>query len=416
METRQLLRWCISTASALVTFAIAGTANAQGASITGKVTSEQGREIQGANVVIPDLNISVATNAAGNYTIAIPAARLNGTPTVVRIRAIGYVPRSTTVVLNPGTQTANFSLAQDINKLEAVVTTGVTGATAQRNLPFAVSRLDESDMKVPAVNPLSQMQGKVPGATIVSASGRPGAAPAVLLRGPTAITGSGRGQSPLYIVDGVILSDQGSNTGGGGLPDINPQDIESIEVLKGAAAASLYGAYAGNGVITIRTKRGYSSTDGVHFNARTEIGTSDVENHILIAQGHALELDETGTRFCLGPASGVTRFQCVRTIDYATEAFRRLISRSRLLVHSRSIQGLLSAAPMPRCGPPIWCVAGRDSTTTPCLNSFVRSRWSIIPSICADTMETPLFIVASPASIRADRSSISVDFSAPPRV
>lgn len=322
MNTRKLLHWCIYPASVLATFAITATAHAQGAVIAGKVTSEQGREIQGANVVIPELNISVATNAAGNYTISIPAARLNGSNVAVRIRAIGYVPRGSIVALNPGSQTANFTLAEDINKLEAVVTTGVTGATAQRNLPFAVSRLDESDMKVPAMNPLSQLAGKVPGATIVSASGRPGAAPAVLLRGPTAITGSGRGQSPLYIVDGVVLSDQGSNTGGGGLPDINPQDIESVEVLKGAAAASLYGAYAGNGVINIRTKRGFSSTDGVHFNVRSEIGTSDVEHHIDIAQSHALELDETGTRFCIGATSGPTRFQCTRSIDYPSEAYR----------------------------------------------------------------------------------------------
>ncbi len=321
MEIRKLLRWCAPIASALALFAIAPSAHAQGAVVSGKITSEQGREIQGANIVVPDLNISVGTNAAGNYTITIPAARLNGASTVIRVRAIGYVPRTSVLALTSGEATLNFTLAQDINKLEAVVTTGVTGATAQRNLPFAVSRLDSSDMKVPAINPLSQLAGKVPGATIVSASGRPGAAPAVILRGPTAITGSGRGQSPLYIIDGVILSNQGSNTGGGGLPDINPQDIESVEVLKGAAAASLYGAYAGNGVINIRTKRGVGSTDGVHFNARTELGTSDVEHHIAINQGHALQLDETGTRFCIG-GTGVTRFQCARSIDYAAEALR----------------------------------------------------------------------------------------------
>ena len=321
MEIRMLLRWCAPIASALAIFAIVPSAHAQGAVISGKIMSEQGREIQGANIVVPDLNISVGTNAAGNYTITIPAARLNGSSTVIRVRAIGYIPRTSVLALTSGEATLNFTLAQDINKLEAVVTTGVTGATAQRNLPFAVSRLDSSDMKVPGMNPLSQLAGKVPGATIVSASGRPGAAPAVILRGPTAITGSGRGQSPLYIVDGVILSNQGSNTGGGGLPDINPQDIESVEVLKGAAAASLYGAYAGNGVINIRTKRGVGSTDGVHFNARTELGTSDVEHHIAINQAHALLLDETGTKFCIG-GSGATRFQCARSIDYAAEALR----------------------------------------------------------------------------------------------
>ena len=321
MEIRKLLRYCVMAAFAFGFITIGQTAYAQGAVITGKVTTEQGREIQGANVIIPELNISVGTNAAGNYTITVPTARLNGNNVVLRVRAIGYVPKASTVSLSAGSQTANFSLTQDINRLEAVVTTGVAGATVATKVPFAVSRIDESDMKVPATNPLSQLAGKVPGATIVSVSGRPGASPAVLLRGPTAITGAGRGQSPLYILDGVILTDQGSSTGGGGLPDINPEDIESIEVVKGAAASSLYGARAGNGVISIKTKSGLSAGEGVKFSARSEYGTSDVEHHIPINQAHALELDETGTRFCINVA-GQGRFSCSRSIDYAHEAFR----------------------------------------------------------------------------------------------
>jgi TonB-linked SusC/RagA family outer membrane protein len=303
-------------------FGIAGSARGQAAVITGKVTSDQGREIEGANVTIPVLNISVSTNAAGNYTIAIPEARLNGSSAVLRVRSIGFVPKSSPVSLTAGSQTVSFSLTEDVNRLETVVTTGVTGATAQRNVPFSVTHLDSSDMKVPGMNPLSQLSGKVPGANIVSASGRPGAAPAVLLRGPTAITGAGRGQSPLFIIDGVLLANQGGNTGGGGIPDINPQDIESVEVLKGAAAASLYGAYAGNGVISIRTKSGRGSGDAVHLTARSEFGTGDIEHHIAINQAHALLLDETGTRFCLGPSSGATRFQCSRSIDYGAETYR----------------------------------------------------------------------------------------------
>src|SRR5882762_2725522 len=106
METRKFLHWCISIASVLATFAVAATASAQGATLTGKVTSEQGREIAGANVIIPDLNISVGTNAAGNYTIVIPAARLSGGTVAIRIRAIGYVPRGSTIALNAGQQTA----------------------------------------------------------------------------------------------------------------------------------------------------------------------------------------------------------------------------------------------------------------------------------------------------------------------
>jgi len=323
MDSRKSVsRWLFAAALVIASLASAAVVQGQGAVITGKVTSAQGREIQGANVTIPELNISVVTNANGTYNILIPQARLSGSAAVVRVRSIGYLPKATPVSLTPGTHSADFSLTEDVNRLETVVTTGVTGATAQSKVPFSVTHLDTSDMRVPAVNPLSQLAGKVPGANIVSASGRPGAAPAVLLRGPTAITGAGRGQSPIFIVDGVLLANQGSNTGGGGIPDINPQDIESVEVLKGAAAASLYGAYAGNGVITIKTKSGIGSGDGVHFTARSEYGTSDIEHPISINQSHALELDETGTRFCIAPSSGASRFTCTQSIDYASEAFR----------------------------------------------------------------------------------------------
>src|ERR1700737_1643933 len=177
MESRKLFRLCLAVLFGLCSIILTTSAHGQGAVITGKGTTEPGREIEGANVVIPELNISVGTNAAGNYTIVIPPARLSGGPATLRVRAIGFVPKSSLIALSEGPRTANFALAQDINRLEAVVTTGVTGATSQLKLPFTVSRIDSSDMKVPAANPLSQLAGKVPGAQIVAASGRPGASP-----------------------------------------------------------------------------------------------------------------------------------------------------------------------------------------------------------------------------------------------
>ena len=90
-------------------------------------------------------------------------------------------------MLRPGTITQNFVLAADVNRLSQVVVTGVAGATEQTKVTFSLARVDSADMPVAGVNPLSQLQGKVAGAQIVSASGRPGAQPAVLLRGPTSI-------------------------------------------------------------------------------------------------------------------------------------------------------------------------------------------------------------------------------------
>jgi hypothetical protein len=124
-----------------VLFGTAAVAQAQNATIQGKVTNEQGRPIEGANVFVTELGVSVGSNAAGNYTITVPGARVRGQTVVVRARAIGQRPDTKSVVLRPGVITQNFELAQDLNRLSEVVVTGVTGATEQTKTPFAISRV-----------------------------------------------------------------------------------------------------------------------------------------------------------------------------------------------------------------------------------------------------------------------------------
>ena len=173
---------------------------------------------------------------------------MSGQQLVIRARSLGFIPQNKPITIRAGSQTADFTLKQDVNRLQEVVVTGVSAGTEQKKLPFTVAHVDDKDMPVPGANPLQAIQGKVPGATIAQTSGRPGASEAVLLRGPQSINASGRSQNPLYIVDGIEIV--------GALPDLNPQDIESVEVVKGAAASSLYGSRAGNGVIQITTKSG----------------------------------------------------------------------------------------------------------------------------------------------------------------
>jgi TonB-linked SusC/RagA family outer membrane protein len=297
-------------AIAILGAATPATAQAQDAVLRGKVTSDRGEAVSGANVVVEELRLGVTTNATGDFTITVPAARVRGQQIVVRARGIGFKPGSKAVTLTPGEQTVDLTLAYDVNLLEAVVVTGVQEATEQVKVPFTVSRVDASQLPVPAANPLAQLQGKVPGANIVSASGRPGAQPAVLLRGPTSINAAGRGQDPLYIVDGVVIN--------GNLPDINPNDIESVEVVKGAAGASLYGARAGNGVINITTKSGRRALEGVKFNVRSEAGVSDVERDFGLARYTALVTDETGKFFCQGTSGPL----CAQTFSYSAEQAR----------------------------------------------------------------------------------------------
>ncbi|PYP12822.1 MAG: hypothetical protein DMD54_17880, partial [Gemmatimonadetes bacterium] len=289
----------------------AKSAQAQDAVVRGTITSDRGEPIPGANVLIDELRLGVVTNATGQYTLNVPGARVRGQQVIVRVRAIGFKPNSKAITLTPGEQAVDLALGYDVNLLEAIVVTGTQEATEAVKVPFTVNRVDASQLPVPASNPLTQLQGKVPGANIVSASGRPGSQPAVLLRGPTSINASGRGQDPLYIVDGVIIN--------GNLADLNPSDIENVEVVKGAAGASLYGARAGNGVINITTKSGRRSLEGVKFGLRSEGGMSDIERDFGLARFQALATDETGTQFC----EAVTGLPfCARTFDYATEQAR----------------------------------------------------------------------------------------------
>ena len=320
MRNSTRLRWVLTAVLVLVVGAPA-LALAQGATITGKVTDESGQPLMGANVTIDALNISVGTNAQGVYTIVVPGARVSGQALTLRVRSIGFAPRGVNFVLTPGVRTLDFELKEDINRLSQVVVTGVTAGTEQKKLPFTVAQVGEKDMPVPgASNAISQLAGKVPGANIVSNSGRPGTTPAIILRGPQSINASGRGQQPLIIVDGVIQQL------GQGLQEINPNDIENVEVVKGAAAASLYGSRAGYGVIQITTKSGKTTAEGIRFTTRLEGGVSDIEGKYKSAKATAMLPSEDYTRWCVNTDgnqfSVAARQNCQRTVDIYAEGLR----------------------------------------------------------------------------------------------
>ena len=284
------------------------------ATITGRVSGEAGEPIVGANVYITELTLSVATNAQGVYTLTVAPARALGQAVNLRARAIGKVQSVMPIRVTPGAQTVNFTLKEDINRLNEVVVTGTIESTERSKVPFAVSHLSAEDIPVPALDPLRALEGKMPGVRIAQTSGRPGNTPEILMRGPTSINASGRSQGPLIIVDGAIMNV-------GSLEELGGLDIESVEVVKGAAGASLYGSKAANGVITIKTKRGNTS-DGVRITGRSEVGVSQPNSFKYgLAQFHQLQLDETGKRFCVAGTANVA--PCSRTFDWNTELLRQ---------------------------------------------------------------------------------------------
>ena len=306
-------RWIFPALLGALLSVSASGAQAQNAIITGKVTSEAGQPLQAANVYITELAISVPTNEAGAYTLVVPAARISGQSVQLRSRAVGYKPTAVPITIRAGNQTFDFSLKQDLNRLSEIVVTGSIEGTERAKVPFSVGRLTAEDIPVPSIDPLTALSGKVAGMRIASVSGKPGGTPEILLRGPTSINASGRDQGPLIIVDGAIQRV-------GSLEEIGGLDIESVEVVKGAAGASIYGSTAANGVIIIKTKRG-ATRDGVNFNFRSEYGVSDL-NSFSYGQPiyHHLQLDETGTRFCLQGASNIS--SCSRTTPWMAEIYR----------------------------------------------------------------------------------------------
>ncbi len=283
-----MLRKLLPVAFCLAILFAPGMAIAQNATISGKVVDADGEALIGASVLIQELVIGAATNLDGDYTFEVPAGQVNGQAVTLKAQFVGYTEESRTITLSPGAQTQNFVLRLDLLRLDEVVVTGVTDATPQKKLAFDVDKLDASAIELaPAANPVSSLQGKIAGASVVSNSGAPGESSSVRLRGTTSLSGS---SAPLYIVDGVILgSDQ---------VDIGALDIESMEVVKGAAASSLYGSRAQNGVINITTKRGTDvPLNQTRVTVRNEIGLNSLPNDIQANTAHNLRMNAGQTQF-----------------------------------------------------------------------------------------------------------------------
>ena len=279
--------------------AVSGDAQAQSAVITGKVTGRGSEALGGATVLVEGLGISAGTAQSGTYTLTVPADKAKGQTVTLRARYIGYQAGTKQITLTPGTQTQDFELKFDPMTLDVVVVTGTAGGTEIKKVPFAISQVDRSQLQeAPAVSALGSLEGKVAGVRLIDASGAPGGEPIIRLRSATALTSKSACTSqpcpstnvsgPLIIVDGTITRH--------GLADINSQDIDRVELVKGAAASSLYGSDAANGVIQIFTKRGDKLADGrLAVTVRNEYGQSVRPKTIPTSLAHPYVVDTIGT-------------------------------------------------------------------------------------------------------------------------
>lgn len=217
--------------------------------VAGKVTDDEGNPLTGVKVLLKGTVTGTATNTEGNYQLAVPETQAEGT---LIFSYYGY--ETIEVPIEKRTQ-INVSLKSDVQSLGEVVVVGY--ATQKKSdLTGAISSVKGDDIRTMPARSLNEaLQGRVAGVQVTRGSGEPGSAADIVIRGP----GSINGMAPLYIVDGVRVSGTGSN--------FNIQDIESIEVLKDASAAAIYGVGAAGGVILVTTKRGNDDKMRVNFNS-----------------------------------------------------------------------------------------------------------------------------------------------------
>jgi TonB-dependent SusC/RagA subfamily outer membrane receptor len=254
---------------------LGGTAVAQSGVITGSVVSAaSGLGVPVATVMVPGTTIGTTTDASGRFRLA----GLSGSSTTVEVRRIGFRPLRQTVAV--GATDLRFLLAEQSISLDEVVITGTVGGQSRRELGNAVSTVNASEVaERGTVNNVQQMlNGRAPGVFVNPASGNVGTGARIRIRGASSLSLS---NEPLVYVDGVRANSQSAtgpvNQAFGSssisrLNDINPDDIESIEIIKGPAAAVLYGTEASNGVIQIITKKGLAGR--TQWNASTKQGTN----------------------------------------------------------------------------------------------------------------------------------------------
>lgn len=229
--------------AAVLLLTLASVVQAQERSVSGKVTDENGSGMPGVNVLLKGTGTGTATDIDGNFKISVP-----GNDAVLVVTFVGYATSEVPV----GARTVvSVQLQPDVQTLQELVVTGYV-AEKKADIIGSVAVVDSKDLlSTPSANLTAQLQGRAAG-VVVSSSGEPGAAARVRIRGFSSFGNN----DPLYVIDGVPTEDPSK---------LNPQDIESMQILKDATSASIYGSRAANGVIIITTKRGKSGTSRISY-------------------------------------------------------------------------------------------------------------------------------------------------------
>jgi len=311
MKLLKTFIFCIS----LILFSVYG--HAQEASINGKVIDDKGLPIPGATIVLNGTTTSVATDFDGKFQIKAPK---DGTLT---ISFIGYKTVQEAINGRTQLQVKMYSSTQDLNE---VVVVGY-GSQKKSVVTGAISSVKAKDIeKVPNGRIEQVLQGRVSGVTIAASSGQPGSASTIRIRGITTF-GDG-GNNPLWVVDGVVVD-------AGGIGFLNQSDIESMEVLKDAASAAIYGTRAATGVILVTTKKGKSGKITVNYNGFAGVSSPEKTLDLLNATQYATLLNEKSTA-----AGGPVLFSNLSALGKGTDWQKEIFNTGAFRYsHELSISG-----------------------------------------------------------------------------
>ena len=272
--SQKLTEWCKRIMlSAFAMVLLTGTLAAQNIRVTGRVADDTGLPIPGVTVLIEGTRTGVATGTDGTFTIDVPAGA------VLLFSSIGMETQR--IPVNNRT-TINVTMAESAVAVEEVVVTALGIEKEKKALGYAVQDLKSDEIvKNKQTNIVNSLAGKVAGVNITQSSGSAGSGATIIIRGGNSASES-RDNQPLFVVDGIIYDNSTVNSGNSGtdgvtktattfgnrVMDINPDDIESMSILKGAAASALYGSRAADGVVIITTKKGSEGPVKIDFNSK----------------------------------------------------------------------------------------------------------------------------------------------------
>jgi TonB-linked SusC/RagA family outer membrane protein len=308
-------------------------------SITGRVTTTDGTALGAVTISVPELGLGGTTRDDGSYTIRVPSARASDQLVTITARRVGYKPKSARMAVGGGAVTLNFVLEANPLQLGEVVITGAGTSTEVEKLGN-VRNAVTADLIVKSneANVVAALAGKAPNVQVAATAGDPGAGSSIQIRGLRTINGTSQ---PLFVVDGVPMNNNTFSTtnfnpidvAGVNLPgqvnggelegtsapnsliSLNPDDIESVEILKGASASAIYGARAANGVILITTKHGKQG--GTRYSLRSSFSDDQITRKYPLQRSYGQGLfgkTQLATRSWGVPLTGTT-------YDHASEAF-----------------------------------------------------------------------------------------------